>query len=169
MTSLTLISHSQKVIITSGIIPVYRQMIRYTISDLNKAEELFGDLSPSETDKKAFQRMCVKSWNSSNSLQPRTIEVVRETLGIGTTQPSEMVFCTPEEAFANPLMWERYLDVCSYSFKEKFKSAVESLQDTSSSGDTIKHFFEHLERRNNQQRFIVIGQDLTKPYQILDL
>ena len=96
MTSLILIPYSQKAIITPGIIPVYRQMINYTMSNLKEAEELYADLL-SETDKKAFLRICIDSYNSSNSLQPRTIEVTRETHDIGTTQLNGMIFCTPEE------------------------------------------------------------------------
>ena len=126
-------------------------MIQYTISDLNGAEEWFGDLSPSETDKNAFLSICVNSWNSSYTLQPRTIEVVKETLGIGTMQSNEMVFCTPKEAFGNTSDWERNLQACFYSFKDKFESAVKSLPDTSSAGDIVKHF-EHLKQKNSTQQ-----------------
>jgi hypothetical protein len=137
-------------------------MIEYTISDLNEAEELFGDLSQS-ADNKALLHMCMNSLNYSNSFQPMKIEVARKT------QSKKMVFCTPEEAFDNPLNWKRNLEACSDFFKKEFTLAVESLQDTSSSVDIVKHF-EHLkQKKGTEQRFIVIGDDLTKPSQILDL
>ena len=80
-----------------------------------------------------------------------------------------MVFCTPEEAFGDRLNWERNLEQCAHSFKEKFASAVKGLPDTSSVRDIV-NYFEHLKRRNgNQQKFIVIGGDLTKSDKILDV
>src|SRR5436190_21381763 len=62
VTSLILIPSSQKAVITPGIIFIYRQMITYTISDLNDAEESFGYLSLSKSDKEAFLRICINSW-----------------------------------------------------------------------------------------------------------
>jgi hypothetical protein len=139
------------------------------MSDLNDAEESFGDLCPSETDKEAFLRICTNSWNSSNSLHPRTIEVARETQSVGTTQLNGMVFCTPEEAFGNSLNWEKNLEECHNSFKKEFDLTVKSLQDTSFGADIIKHFGDLKRRKGAEQRYIVIGEDLTKPHQILDL
>ncbi len=101
MTLLIFIAHSSKAIITPGIISIYRQMIEYTMSDLNEAKQSFGGLFLSAIDKEVFLRICRDSWNSSNSLQLRTIEAVRETLGTGMMQANKMAFCTSEEAFGN--------------------------------------------------------------------
>ena len=80
-----------------------------------------------------------------------------------------MVFCTPEEAFGNTADWERNLQACFYSLRDKFEVAFKSVPDTLSAEDIAKHFG-HLRRESGtQQRFIVIGEDLTKPHQIIDL
>lgn len=147
-------------IVTSGTISSYRTLIKYTISDLKDSGEWLKEISPSETDKGAFRSICGKCQDSSSRLQPRTV---------GTTGPNIRVFCTPEEAFSNKLDWERKLDACSRSFKDKFESAVKGISDTSSAADIVKHFVGLKPGKNTQRILIPIGGDLTKPEQIIDL
>ncbi len=80
-----------------------------------------------------------------------------------------MVFCTPEEAFSNRADWEQNLQACFYSLRDKFEVAFKSAPDTLSAGDIAKHFGNIRRESGTQQRFIVIGEDLTKPHHIIDL
>jgi hypothetical protein len=162
MSFLTLTPSSQESIITPGIYRDYRQMIEYTMCDLEEAKE-FGDLPPSETDREDFLRICVDSVTSSESFQQKTIKNAM-------MQPGEMVlFCSPEEAFNRVFDWERKLERCFYSFKQKFEEAVERITSSLSIKDVIKHFEDLKRRGDNQQRFVVIGKDLTDHTHIIDL
>ena len=153
----------------SGIIHTYRKLIQYTISDFNGTEEWFRDLFLSETNKNMFLSICVNSSNSSYSLQPKKIEAITEIQSIGTTKSNKMVFCTPEKAFSNRANWEWNLQACFYSLRDKFEIAFKSAPDTLFAGDIAKHFGNIRWESGTQQRFIVIGEDFTKPHYIINL
>ncbi len=78
-----------------------------------------------------------------------------------------LVFCTPGEVISDLLGRQTDLDSCFISFRNEFISVVRRI-DTSST--SMVEYFADLKRRNTvQSRLILIGGDLTKPRQIIDL